>query len=82
MVKTILKDHFGAELDYIQPSVMTNLVTEVDIKHSKGAMRQVRLGWSIDAIEIGEAFMLYMTVYTKQNPCRATVVQVGGRLRA
>ncbi|NYT12538.1 MAG: hypothetical protein GKC03_08345 [Methanomassiliicoccales archaeon] len=68
MVDAILKDHFGAELDYIADSVMANLLTEYDISYSKGTMKQVRMEWSLDQIVEGEAFMLQMTVYTKLNP--------------
>jgi hypothetical protein len=68
MVDAILKDHFGAELDYIADSVMANLLTEYDISYSKGKMKQVRMEWSLDQILEGEAFMLQMTVYTKHNP--------------
>jgi hypothetical protein len=68
MVDAILKDHFGAELDYIADSVMANLLTEYDIFYSNGKMKQVRMEWSLDQIVEGEAFMLQMTVYTKLNP--------------
>jgi hypothetical protein len=68
MVDAILKDNFGAELDYIPDSVMFNLLTETEIVYSKGAMKQVRLEWSIEQIVEGEAYMLQMTVYTKLNP--------------
>ncbi|HUV25384.1 MAG TPA: hypothetical protein VMW26_08150, partial [Methanomassiliicoccales archaeon] len=68
MVDAILKDHFGAELDYIADSVMANLLTEYDISYSKGKMKQVRMEWSLEQIVEGEAFMLQMTVYTKLNP--------------
>lgn len=68
MLSAMLTDRFGAELDHIADSVMLNLLTECDIYHSKGAMKQVRLEWSLDEIVEGEAFMLQITVYTSLNP--------------
>jgi hypothetical protein len=68
MVEAVLKDHFGAELDFITDSVMCNLVTDQEVTYSNGKMKQVRLEWSIDQVAEGEAFMLQITVYTKLNP--------------
>jgi hypothetical protein len=60
-----VKDCFGPEIRYIPNSAMANLVTKPVITAPCG--KQVGLSWSISSLELGEAFMLQMTIYTAEK---------------
>ncbi|MCK4820184.1 hypothetical protein KA005_30755, partial [bacterium] len=68
MKNPLLKDHFGAELDYDVDTVIANLLSDPVFSYSKGKAKQLRLDWTLPDITIGEAFMLQVTVHTKTNP--------------
>ena len=57
-----VQDCFGPEIKYIPTSVMANLVTKPVVNAPCG--KQVSLNWGIGTIEVGEAYMLQMTIHT------------------
>jgi hypothetical protein len=68
MMDAVLRDHFGAELCHLPDTLMANLMTSPDVTIGPGAAGQVRLTWTIDQIDEGEAFMLQITLCTGVNP--------------
>gem|GEM_PF-2472107 len=67
MLQAVLRDYFGAELDFDPDSVMANLVTSPALTYASGEGSQVRLTWCIGTLEKGEAFMLQVTLCTDVN---------------
>jgi len=68
MVEAMLRDYFGAELDYEPDSIMANLITDPVFTYAPGQSMQVRMNWDIGTLEQGEAFMLQVTLCTDVNP--------------
>jgi len=70
MTSPVLRDYFGAELDYDPTTVIANLLTNPTFSTSTGKAQQVRLSWSLPSLQPGEAFMLQVTMSTGRTPSK------------
>jgi len=68
MADPVMKDNFGAELEYDLNTVIANLLSTPEFSESHGKSQQIRLVWTLPDLTVGEAFMLQVTMNTGTNP--------------
>ncbi len=64
MADPVMKDNFGAELEYDPNMVIANLLSTPEFSESYGKSEQIRLVWTLPDLAIAEAFMLQVTMST------------------
>ena len=68
MADPVMKDNFGAELEYDPNTVIANLLSTPEFSESHAKSKQIRLLWTLPDLAVGEAFMLQVTISTGTNP--------------